>query len=60
MQLSKGKKSSYINHMYNADDRDTRAWCPFCPYVLSEACRLLKWQIHYSVYTVYRDVCQIA
>ena len=43
--------------MYNVavqiDDRETRAWCPFCFYVLSEACRVRKWLIHYSVCTAY-------
>ena len=49
--------------MYNVaaqiDDWETRAWCPFCSYVLSEACRIRKWLIHYSLYTAYRDVRQI-
>ena len=50
--------------MYNVavqiDDRETRAWCPFCSYVLSEAYRIRKWLIHYTACTTYRDVCQIA
>ena len=50
--------------MYNMavqiDDRETRPWCPFCSYVLSETCRICRWLIHYSVCTAYRDVRQIA
>ena len=52
--------------MYNVavqiDDRETRAWCPFCSYVLSEAYnyRIGKWLIHYTACTTYRDVRQIA
>ena len=42
------------------DDWETRAWCPFCSYVPSEACCIHKWLIHYSVCTAYRDVRQIA
>ena len=50
--------------MYNVavqiDDRETRAWFPFCSYVLSEAYRIRKWLIHYTACTTYRDVRQIA
>ena len=50
--------------MYNVasqiDDWETRAWCPFCSYVLSEACRNRKSLIHYTVCTADRDVHEIA
>ena len=57
--VHKGKKSSYTNHMYivgvQINDWETRAWCPFYSYVLSESCRIRKWLIHYSVCTTNRD-----
>ena len=37
------------------NDWETRAWCPFYSYVLSESCRIRKWLIHYSVCTTNRD-----